>query len=592
MSDRPLLIFDGNCGFCRIWIRYWTQLTGTSVEYAPAEGGRSLEAVELVLQGGEVRRGAHAVFTTLRYAPGWGWLAWAYLHVPGFAPVSEAAYRLVAAHRTFFYHLTRLTFGKNISPLRYGGVEWLFLRLLASIYFIAFGSLALQITGLVGERGILSVSRYLGAIHEMYGFDGYRIAPGIFWIAHSDAFLSGACWAGVAISLVLLIGYFERAALVALYLLYLSLCSIGQDFLSFQWDMLLLEAGFLAIFLGSSKGIIYLFRWLAFRLSFLSGAVKLLSHDRNWRSLDALSFHYWTQPLPTPISWYMNQLPAGFQRFSTAVVLFVELPIPFLILMPRRWRFFAAASILALQSMIFLTGNYTFFNLLTMALCIFLFDDAALAKLRLRVRTVRTHRALVAVIAAVILTISGLELWGMFRESDSAIVRDVAPFGIANTYGLFAVMTTTRPEIIVQGSNDGETWLDYEFKYKPGDLKQAPKWVEPYQPRLDWQMWFAALSNYQSNPWFSNFMLRILQGSPEVLRLVAKNPFPNAAPKYIRAEVYEYSFTDRSAQRDGKLLATHSARSVLSGYRPSGPIARALFGESSSVFQFISSSVL
>jgi hypothetical protein len=290
--------------------------------------------------------------------------------------------------------------------------------------------------------------------------------------------------------------------------------------------------------------MILLFRWLLFRLVFLSGAVKLLSHDRTWRSLDALNFHYWTQPLPTPIAWYMQQLPLGFQRFSTAAVLFLELPVPFLIFMPRRWRFSGAGCILFLQTLIFLTGNYTFFNLLTMALCLFLFDDAALAKLRLRLRHVRTKPALVAVVAVVIVTLSGLELWGMFFGRDSSLVREAAPFGIANTYGLFAVMTTSRPEIIVQGSNDGDAWFDYEFKFKPGDLRKPPRWVEPYQPRLDWQMWFAALSNYRSTPWFSNFMVRLLQGSPDLLGLLAKNPFPSAPPKYIRALVFEYSFTD------------------------------------------------
>ncbi len=559
MSERPLVIFDGKCGFCRIWIRYWEQLTGTAVEYAASQevGSRYpqipaenyAQSVQMVMPDGAVLNGAQAVFTTLRYAPGWTWLLWVYQHVPGFAPATELAYRLIAANRTFFFHVTRLTFGRTISPLRYAGVEWLFLRLLAAIYFIAFGSLALQITGLVGELGILPVGGYLAAIHETYGSDSYWMAPGIFWIAHSDAFLMAVCWAGVVISLVLLAGYLERASLVVLYILYLSLCTIGQDFLSFQWDMLLLEAGFLAIFLGSSKGMIFLFRWLLFRLTFLSGAVKLLSHDRTWRNLDALNFHYWTQPLPTPIAWYMQQLPSGFQRFSTAAVLLIELPIPFLIFMPRRWRFFSGGCILFLQTLIFVTGNYTFFNLLTMALCLFLFDDAALAKLRLRVRTVRTRPALVALVAVVILTISGLELGSTFFERDSAIVRVAAPFGIANTYGLFAVMTTTRPEIIVQGSNDGDTWLDYEFKFKPGDLKQAPKWVAPYQPRLDWQMWFAALSNYRSNPWFSNFMLRMLQGSPDVLRLLAKNPFPNTPPKYIRAHVFDYSFTDFATRR-------------------------------------------
>lgn len=560
MSDKPLVIFDGKCGFCRIWIQYWGQLTGHDVEYAasqdaalsypeipPANFGQS---VQVVMPEGEVISGARAVFTTLTHAPGMTWLLWLYDHVPGFAPMTEVLYRLIAAHRTFFYHLTRFTFGRNISPLRYAGVEWFFLRILAAIYFIAFSSFGLQIKGLVGARGILPAGRFLSAVQDMFGLESYWMAPSLFWIAHSDAFLTGVCVAGAAISLILLAGYLERPALVLLYILYLSLSTIGQDFMSFQWDMLLLEAGFLAIFLGSSKVMILLFRWLLFRLTFLSGAVKLLSHDRTWRSLDAMTFHYWTQPLPTPVAWYMAQLPLWFQRFSTAAVLFIELPVPFLIFMPRRWRFFSAGCILFLQALIFVTGNYTFFNLLTMALCLFLFDDAALAKLRLRMRNVHTRPVVVAAVALGIVTLSGLELWGMFfGGGESSVVRVAAPFGIVNTYGLFAVMTTSRPEIIVQGSNDGDNWLDYEFKFKPGDLKKPPRWVAPYQPRLDWQMWFAALSNYQSNPWFSNFMVRLLQGSPDVLRLLAKNPFPDAPPKYIRALVFDYSFTDAAKQR-------------------------------------------
>ncbi len=219
--------------------------------------------------------------------------------------------------------------------------------------------------------------------------------------------------------------------------------------------------------------------------------------------------------------------------------------------MPRRWRFFGGWCILFLQTLIFLTGNYTFFNLLTMALCLFLFDDTALATLRLRSRTVRIGRAAVVAAGVVIVTLSGLELWGMFTDRDSALVRVAAPFGIANTYGLFAVMTTTRPEIIVQGSNDGVTWLDYEFKYKPGDLNKAPRWVEPFQPRLDWQMWFAALSDYRNTAWFRSFMARLLHGSPEVLGLLDKNPFPAAPPKYVRALLFDYSFADFQGRKRG-----------------------------------------
>jgi hypothetical protein len=333
----------------------------------------------------------------------------------------------------------------------------------------------------------------------------------------------------------------------------LSLSTAGQDFLSFQWDALLLETGFLAIFLGNSKTVVLLFRWLLFRLVFLSGAVKLTSHDLVWRNWTALAFHYMTQPLPTPVAWYMYQLPLGFQRFSTATVLSIELVVPFLFFAPRRWRFWGAGLALFLQVLIFLTGNYTFFNLLTMALCLFLFDDRALEKLRLRSRNARTRRLAVIAAAAVILALSVSGVWQVFFaapfESENAAERVAAPFQIANTYGLFASMTTSRPEIIVQGSNDGETWLDYEFRYKPGNLQQAPRWVAPYQPRLDWQMWFAALSGYRGSPWFTNFMVRLLQGSPAVTGLLATNPFPVAPPRYVRAELFDYSFTDFATRR-------------------------------------------
>ncbi len=564
MSDNPLVLYDGKCGFCRIWIQYWTQLTGKQLDYAPSqEAGERCpqipresfgQSVQLVMPDGEVVSGARAVFTTLTFAPGMAWLRWLYDHFPGFAPLSEALYRVIAAHRTLFYHLTRLTFGRRISPLRYAGVEWIFLRILAAIYFIAFASIGVQVTGLIGERGITPLGRYLAAVSQNVGLQGYRLVPTIFWIAHSDRVLQAACVVGAAISLVLLLGYFERASLVCLYVLYLSLCTAGQEFLSFQWDFLLLETGFLAIFLGSSKLVVFLFRWLLFRLTFLSGAVKLMSHDPTWRNLTAMTYHYWTQPLPTPLAWYASQLPFWFQRFSTAMVFVIELAVPFLFFAPRPWRFLGGFSLLFLQSLIFLTGNYTFFNLLTMALCLFLFDDAALAKLRLRIRRVRIKPAVAATVAVIIVILSVSELWGMFfgvtSEEGNYFVRLAAPFGIVNTYGLFAVMTTTRPEIIVQGSNDRRIWLDYEFKYKPGDLRRAPRWVAPYQPRLDWQMWFAALSGPQGAPWFDNFMVRLLQGSPEVLALLANDPFPGSPPKYVRALLFNYGFTDFLTRRE------------------------------------------
>jgi predicted DCC family thiol-disulfide oxidoreductase YuxK len=567
MPEDPLLLFDGRCGFCRIWIEYWRAITGGRVAYVASQEVGSLypqipaknfsESVQLlmpgseVMPGGEVISGARAVFVTLTYAPGMAWLLWVYDRVPRFAPATEAAYRLIARHRTFFYNLTRLTFGKRVLPLKFAKVEWLFLRLLAAIYLIAFASLAVQIVGLIGVHGILPLGGYLAAVSKALGARGYWSMPTIFWLAHGDGFLEAASVAGAAIAIVLLPGIlkgaWERLLLVCLYILYLSLCTAGQDFLSFQWDSLLLETGFLAIFLGNSKFVVMLFRWLLFRLIFLSGVVKLTSHDPVWRDWTALAFHYMTQPLPTPLAWYMYQLPLAFQRFSTATTLFIELVIPFLFFAPRQWRFWGAALTLFLQVTIFLTGNYTFFNLLTMSLCVFLFDDRALGRLRLKARSARTSAIAVWAVAVVILVLSVSELDEMFFETspepENALVRLAGPFQIANTYGLFASMTTTRPEILVQGSNDGVTWLDYDFRYKPGDLRQPPHQVAPYQPRLDWQMWFAALSDYRASPWFTNFMVRLLQGSPNVVGLLKKNPFPAAPPKYVRAELFDYSFT-------------------------------------------------
>jgi predicted DCC family thiol-disulfide oxidoreductase YuxK len=571
-SEVPVVIYDGNCGFCRIWIEYWKAITGKRITYAASQevgsrypeiqGQNFRESVQLVLPGGEVLSGARAVFVTLTFAPGMAWLLWAYNHVPGFAPATESAYRLIAAHRTFFYHLTRLIFGKRVLPLKFAKVEWLFLRLLAAIYLIAFGSLAVQVTGLIGSRGILPVGGYLAAVSKTLGMRGYWSMPTIFWLGHrwlgdGDRFLQAAAIAGAAVALLLLLGIlkagWERLLLVCLYILYLSFSTAGQDFLSFQWDSLLLETGFLAMFLGNSRCVILLFRWLLFRLMFLSGVVKLTSHDPVWRDFTALAFHYMTQPLPTPLAWYMYQLPLAVQRFSTAVTLFIELAIPFLFFAPRPWRFVGAALALFLQVLIFLTGNYTFFNLLTISLCVFLFDDRALEKLHLKARATRTHAIAVWAVAIVILVLSVSEIDQTYFETspdaESALVRVAGPFQIANTYGLFASMTTTRPEITIQGSNDGVTWLDYDFPYKPGDLRQPPHWVAPYQPRLDWQMWFAALSDYRASPWFTNLMVRLLQGSPDVLDLFKKNPFPSGPPKYIRAQLFQYSFTDFATRR-------------------------------------------
>jgi lipase maturation factor 1 len=549
---RPVVIFDGRCSFCRVWIDYWRARTGGAVDYEASEEAAP-ESVRMVLADGEVVSGGRAVYELLSYSHGTMWPLYLYRTLPGFAGASELAYRFIAGHRSLFYRLTVLLFGKRIRPATYEAIEWLFLRSLAVIYLVAFVSLGVQVRGLIGSRGILPVGSYLDAAGEALGGRAWVAVPTLFWIAHGDSVLMLSCVAGAGIAVALILGFFERTCLVVLFVLYLSLCSVGQDFLSFQWDMLLLEAGFLAIFLGSSRLVVWLFRVLVFRLMFSSGAVKLLSGDPAWRSLRALQFHYFTQPIPTPLAWYFEQLPAWFHKYSTVGVFAIELAVPFLVFMPRRVRMFGAACLISLQVLILTTGNYAFFNWLSIALCLFLFDDAALPSwLPLRRGRVTTRRVAIAV-AVVVIGLGVLQMLATFGRPlhgvGAAVLGLAAPFGIVNSYGLFAVMTTTRDEIAVQGSNDGVNWMDYQFKYKAGPLNRRPPWVAPHQPRLDWQMWFAALGAYQNNPWFVNFMVRLLEGSPEVLKLLDKNPFPEAPPRYVRAVTSSYRFTNWTERR-------------------------------------------
>ena len=571
---RPLLIFDGDCSFCRAWVEYWKDLTGDHVGYTPLQevGDRFprvshqefTSAVQLVLND-EVRSGAHAVFTALANVPGRRWMLWSYERLPGVAVFCEAAYRTIAAHRSVAYWVTRLLWGVPVRRETYHVTGWLFLRLLGAIYLMAFASFGVQAAGLIGSRGILPAGEFLRAVHGSLGTAAYWNVPTLLWLNGSDAFLHAVWIVGVSLSLLLLLGVNARAIRIGLFALYLSLDTAGQIFMSYQWDALLLEAGFLAVFLGSEVLIVRLFRWLLCRLMFLSGAVKLLSRDPTWRHLTALPVHYQTQPLPTPLAWYFYQLPSWFQRISVGFVFFVELVIPFLVLAPRRIRLFAGLAITLLQLLIFITGNYAFFNLLTIALCLFVLDDDALEHIlpkRLLARigsqarysgTPLWWRTVCGLVAALVLFVSGFqmvgELSGRHWGPAESVIRAVGPFEIINTYGLFAVMTTTRPEIIVEGSNDGMTWLPYEFRYKPGDLRRAPVWVQPHQPRLDWQMWFAALGNYQTDPWILNFLARLLEGQPEVLGLLGHNPFPHAPPRYVRALVYDYRFATPAEKR-------------------------------------------
>jgi hypothetical protein len=413
--------------------------------------------------------------------------------------------------------------------------------------------------GLIGSHGILPLGDYLRAVREATGRTDWRDVPSVLWLDSSDAAVRAVWILGAVAAVLSIVVRWQRAALAVCLILWLSLCTAGQDFLSFQWDILLVEAGFLALFADASRVRVWLFRWLIFRLMFFSGAVKLLSQDPTWRNLTALRYHYETQPLPTPVAWYLDQLPPGVQKASTLLVFLVEMVVPFLFFAPRRLRHIGAWITIAFQLLILISGNYTFFNILTIALTMWLFVPVSVGQSERPVTGVtdlparrsrlaaHTHRALSVLLAAFIGVVSGLLCLELFSvdlpPGGAEILHAVAPLRLVNSYGLFAVMTTTRPEIVVEGSNDGASWLAYEFPYKPGDPFRAPPVVAPHQPRLDWQMWFAALGSYQQNRWFESFMARLLQGEPAVLRLLRYNPFPNAPPKYVRARLYLYHFT-------------------------------------------------
>jgi len=466
-----------------------------------------------------------------------------------------------------------------VTPAResYVLVRWVFLRGLGAVYFCAFASLWPQILGLIGSRGILPARGFLDAVAAQAGPERFRLVPTLLWLDAGDHALRLICAAGMLLSLLLIAGVLPVPALAGLWLLYLSLVSVGQDFLGFQWDTLLLETGFLALFVAPmrvlprfasetppSRLALWLLRGLLFRLMFGSGVVKLASGDPTWHGLTAMAFHYETQPLPTPPAWLLHLLPLSFQRFSTGAVLVIELAAPFLIFAPRRLRLAGAGLLAGLQVLILLTGNFAFFNYLTLALCVLLLDDAALrrlvpARLRHRLPTepevrplpLRARRWVIAPVAAVLLAVSVSQLAGEFSLPSpvQSLVAWQEPLHLVNSYGLFAVMTTSHPVIAVEGSDDGRTWRPYGFRYQPQDVNQAPQWVAPFQPRLDWQLWFAALGSADQAPWFRALLVRLLQGSPDVLGLLQTNPFPHAPPRFVRATLYDYRFTDAPARR-------------------------------------------
>ena len=613
-SERPQMIYDGDCTFCRQWIERWKLIMQDRVDYRtsqevgdlypeiPSEHARS--AVQLVDPCGRVYSGAEAVFRALACRPRSGIWICLYLRSKIFALTSEKIYSLVAENRGLGSCITLALWGARVGPPTYVFSSWLFLRLLGVVTLIAFLSYWSQAEGLVGEEGILPFSDDLRNINRHWeenemDFSKFWYRPTLLWLSQTDSGLHAFFLAGTAAAILLFIGIASPFAALAIWAIYLSLMSVGGVFLTFQWDILLIETVFLAVFLSPVVWIdrlrfrplpSHLARWLVwlllFKLMFESGVVKLTyfgsNEENTWRDLTALDFHYWSQPIPAWASWYFHHLPSWVDRISLWSMFAVELVLPFTIFLPRRVRMLGFAGQVLFQLLIIVSGNYGFFNLLTIVLCITLVDDQSLPSF-LRRMIGETHQRKVApkiiwiprLVVLIPFTALVLYLGTFYLRQDFQgnrpdpenpmpepsktvmnLIRRIQPLHTVNSYGLFRVMTTTRPEIIIEGSSDGINWKPYIFKWKPVDPLERPKFATPHMPRLDWQMWFVGLdvergrSFRNSPPWLSRFLQEIAKNNPTVLSLLRENPFPDEPPRLIRLRLFHYTFTDPQTRKD------------------------------------------
>jgi len=433
-----------------------------------------------------------------------------------------------------------------------------FPQLLGVVYLLAFGSLLVQVRGLYGSQGILPIHDLVTDIRRRAGPRVFLRFPSIFLINTSDVFITASAVLGVCLSIYLLAGLPPLPALVLLWLIYLSFASLGQEFLSYQWDALLLETGFMTIFLPLANPawpvVCLAYQLFIFRFMLSAGTVKLTSHDPNWRNLRALCFHYETQPIPNRIAWYAHQLPEVVQKLSTLGTFLFELVVPFLALGPAPFKLACFCLLVCFQGLIILTGNYGFFNCLTIVLAVPLLEDRYLGFLGHGLTTaagIPFLSMLAGAFFGIVILLNILQTIRLFLRPQwlRRILSRCGGWQISNPYGLFAVMTTERYEFVIEGSRDQQEWLPYEFRWKPGDPAAPPRQAAPHQPRLDWQMWFAALNPDYVEEWLSRLLRRLLEGSPAVLGLFRTIPFSPAPPDYVRLVVYRYHFSDPATKR-------------------------------------------
>jgi hypothetical protein len=489
----------------------------------------------------------------------------------------------------------------------YLGPRWIFLRALGLIFFSAFYSFAFQIQGLIGSHGILPAAEFLPrAAAALSVPTRFWYVPTVFWLGSSDRMLTIVVGAGIVSSLLLVANVWPKLTVALSTVLFLSIISVLQDFSSYQSDGMLLEAGLISIFfaprgvrpgLGTtdapSRISLFLLRWEWFRIYFESGIAKLASGDPHWRNLTAMDEYYQNGPLPAWPGWYVEQLPHWYHAGTAALTLVIELVIVWALFMPRRFRLACAAIVTVLQLGIIATANYAFLNYLVLVLGILLLDDRVpgIARFVARAPTPPEPAPPMTSAARAWAWASVLAL-GLVLYSTIAVflfpsvpllsfpARALAPFRVANPYGLFATMTEHRYEVEFQGSTDGgATWIAYPFRYKPQDPNERPGIYAPYQPRFEWNLWFASLEPWQASPWVVEAQQRLIEGSPAVLALFRRDPFNGKPPNQVRTVLWQYWFTDWTTKRatgawwrrqqlglfTGVLTRTADGRFVLSG---------------------------
>jgi len=472
--------------------------------------------------------------------------------------------------------------------------RWFFLRALGLIYFSAFYSLLFQIKGMMGPNGLLPARDFLQAVAGAFHWARFWYAPTVFWVRSGDRALMLVCWAGLVASVLILCNVWPRATLAVAFVCFISFVTAAQVFSGFQSDDMLLEAGFISLFFAppglfpglgrahpASRASLYMLRWEWFRIYFESGVAKIVSHDYSWRHFTAMDDYYQNAPLPTWIGWYVGHLPHWFHASAVFYTLAVELLLAFMVFLPRRFRTACFFIVAPFQISIILTGNYTFLNYLVFLLGFLLLDDRFVEWIvpqrlrnlverpsapeadefplpekwpaRWRRRLAPLRMAIAGVCFASIFYVTAALLCFLIAPSlplPEKPIRLLAPLRIASRYGLFANMTHERREIEFQGSMDGVTWTPYLFRYKPQDPGKAPGIYAPYQPRFEWDLWFASLGAWPEYHFVLSTQERLLQNEPDVLALFANNPFPDAPPLRVRAVVYRYWFTDMKTKRE------------------------------------------